>query len=136
MSLFEWIGESVNPGPTGSVDFEPGARPQRTRGAVLFRFVLALVLVGVAWGIVFSLAGAGLATFAYCLVITFAYATIGYLVRPRADRSNLGWAGGLMDDPFRYSDDINRSLLFLAILLAPGRFVGGAFLEAFRLLWS
>ena len=34
---------------------------------------------------------------------------------------DLGWFGGLLNDPFRYRDNINRQLLFLQIVLLPGR---------------
>jgi hypothetical protein len=37
---------------------------------------------------------------------------------------NLGWFGGRMDNPFRYSDDINRFMLFLKVLFIPGRLLG------------
>lgn len=45
------------------------------------------------------------------------------------------WLGGLIDHPFRYSDDINRLLIFLSLLLLPGRMVAMGlidFARAFR----
>lgn len=57
-------------------------------------------------------------------------------VHPYADTSNLGWLGGLVDDPFRWSDDWNRSMIFLKILLMPGRFVGRSFVNTVLTLWT
>jgi hypothetical protein len=47
---------------------------------------------------------------------------------------NLGWLGGLMDDPLHYSDDISRFLLFLLIVLWPGRFLASALVDLVRLI--
>lgn len=29
------------------------------------------------------------------------------------DYNNIGWLGGLIDHPFRFSNDINRNLIFI-----------------------
>lgn len=130
MSLFEWLGESFNPGPIGSVDAGPTDRRDRTRAMVIVSFLLAAAALG-GWGylilVVFEvrstegLVGCGLGTFVYLL--------LGYFLHPKPDTSNLGWLGGMMDHPFRYSDDINRFLLTLMILLLPGRFVSEAVVD-------
>ena len=41
MSLFEWFGESYNPGPTGTVKLGGGNRPDRSRVAVIALFVIS-----------------------------------------------------------------------------------------------
>ncbi len=46
----------------------------------------------------------------------------------------LGWLGGLMDHPFRYSDDINRFPIFLMIRLWPGRLIAESMIDTFLLL--
>ena len=56
-------------------------------------------------------------------MILFIYCLISYKVIPQSDTSNIGLLGGLIDHPFRYSDDINRFLILLSILLYPGRFI-------------
>src|SRR5688572_16941152 len=114
MSLFEWFGESSNPGPVGTVDVETRIRGNRPRIRVLVYFGLAVLVLGLwaylvlgVWevGSVEGLAAIALGTGLYLL--------LGYTVHPKPDMSNVGWAGGLFDHPFRYSDDINRSLMFL-----------------------
>ena len=39
------------------------------------------------------------------------------------DMNDLGWAGGLIDRPFSYSDDYNRHLLFLKVLFSLPKFI-------------
>ena len=42
---------------------------------------------------------------------------------PSPDMSELGWAGGLINNPFSYEDDINRNKLLLALILIPAKMV-------------
>lgn len=121
MSLLEWLGERRNPGPVGSLDLqedEPHTRTPyaRARGAV------AATLLGVAlYGLYDSATSVehGLTM----LAILAVYLGVAFTLEPRPDTSNMGWAGGVIDHPFRWSDDANRFLLFLRVLLFPGRFV-------------
>lgn len=55
--------------------------------------------------------------------ITLAYVLIGHVVRVNPDTTDLGLFGGLIDNPFSYTDDVNRFMLFLQILLMPGRLI-------------
>src|SRR5207244_3106206 len=38
------------------------------------------------------------------------YTGVAFFVRPEADTDNLGWGGGMMNDPFQSSDNVNRLL--------------------------
>lgn len=133
MSMFEWIGESINPGPVGGVELG-GDRPRLSPGKVLLQVALAAVVVAgfvwlakeAHWKLTDPRVAGGL----------FAYIGFAWLVRPQADTSNLGWLGGLVDNPFRVSDDWNRLLLFLSIALLPGRIVGDAVEDTLRLVFG
>ena len=135
MSLFEWLWEGANPGPIGGVEVGGQDRSDRSRAMVIVSFLFAagglagwayLVLAVFEVRSVAGLAGIGSATLAYLV--------LGYFVHPRADMSNVGWAGGLMDNPFRYSDDLNRLLLTVMIVLLPGRFIAEAMVDMGRLI--
>ena len=135
MSLFEWFGEAHSPGPVGSVETGRRARGERTRRLVLLRFVLAVLLLGVAFDQLMGLSrmrdeGAVLKV-ATALV---AYLLLGYTVHPKPDPTNVGWLGGVIDHPFRYSDDINRFLFFLLLLLWPARFMAESCVDMIRLI--
>ena len=60
------------------------------------------------------------------------YGLVAYLVTVRPRLDNVGWAGGLIDRPFRWSDDVNRTLVFIGVVLGPGRFVTGSIRDLVR----
>lgn len=135
MSLFEWLGESFNPGPVGSVDFGRQSRGSRPRIGVLVCFGLAVLLLGLWIYLVLSVWEVSSAAWLVKIALgTVLYLLLGYIAHPKPDYSNIGWMGGLFDNPFRYSDDINRSLIFLTALLLPGRFVSESLVDMVELL--
>ncbi|HEX5137012.1 MAG TPA: hypothetical protein VFY93_08580 [Planctomycetota bacterium] len=130
MGLFEWLGESFNPGPVG--DVQVGARERRSSppGAVIVCAVISSALLGVWIHVLFATRHGGLVGAAGTLV----YLALAYFLHPAPDCSNLGWLGGRMDHPSRYSDDLNRFLLFLVAFLWPARFIAESFVAAAGLL--
>jgi len=133
MGLLGLFGESFNPGPTGDVKIGGSERPPRSNGEASVRFAVAVVMLLGALVGVFALAWpVTLATAAIILGVAAVYLVLGYFVRPRANMDNLGWAGGLFDNPFRWSDDFNRSLLFFQVFLFPGRFIAESIVDFFR----
>lgn len=136
MSLFEWLGESVNPGPTGSTKLGARKREPEPRVVVLLRGFIALTLLGAAVGVMAGPMGIrDLTTYRNVAIGFSVYAFIAHFVHPEPDTSNMGYAGGLIDDPFRISDDHNRFLFFFGLFLAPGRFFAEAFMDNLRLAW-
>ncbi len=135
MSLFEWLGESYNPGPTGTVDVGYRSRPDRSRLAVLVCLVLTLILLGIWVYFILGICQVTSPTGLIGLALgTLLYLVLGYTIHPQPDMSNIGWMGGLMDHPFRYSDDVNRFLIFLVIFLWPGRFMAESIVDTGSLL--
>jgi hypothetical protein len=57
------------------------------------------------------------------------YMGLAFFVRPEANTDNLGWAGGFANDPYQYSDNVNRFLWQAHCLLGPGRFTAETFLD-------
>ena len=135
MSLFEWLFESFNPGPIGSVDLGTDDRSDRSRAMVIVSFLLAVAgLAGWAYLIVVVLEVRSPAALVAIGAGTLVYLVLGYFVHPKPDTSNLGLVGGMMNDPFRYSDDVNRLLLTLLVVLVPGRFISEALVDMLRLV--
>src|SRR5262245_52941912 len=130
MSFLEFWGEQVDPGATGTVEFGTDHEACRWKPLVIARFVFTLILLPGLWWLalpVMPLPGWQGA----CLLVggTLIYVALGYLVRPEPDLENIGIAGGLIDHPGRYSDDINRSLMSFQALLGPGRFVAESLID-------
>ena len=123
MSLFEWIGERFNPGPVGTVKPENNNAWQPKHRAVVWMLTLSgLGLFGFfVWAILqWDRQWLGLLSLAVYLLLAWS-------LSPKPDHRNMGWFGGLVNNPFRFSDDINRVLLLFAVLLLPGKLILFAF---------
>jgi hypothetical protein len=57
------------------------------------------------------------------------YTGIAFFLRPEANTDNLGWGGGMMNDPFQCSDNVNRFLWKAHCCLGPGRFTAETLLD-------
>jgi hypothetical protein len=135
MSLFEWLGESWDPGDVGGCEVGARGRETRPRWVVLFFFVLAAALLsGAAYALWFQLQLRSGQFWLFCGTATLLYLLLGYFVHPEPDFDNVGWFGGMMDHPFRYSDDANRFLLFLMVALFPGRLLAESLWGGLRLV--
>lgn len=132
MSLLEWLGEARNPGPSGGVSVGPpppnGGSPRR----IVMRAIIAVILLGVAtwYAVAAALEPYGTLVAPIVLVV---YLLASAFLHPEPDADNMGYLGGAIDNPFRISDDANRTMLMLAAVLVPGKFVVGALVDAWRL---
>ncbi|HVK09470.1 MAG TPA: hypothetical protein VM597_11900 [Gemmataceae bacterium] len=136
--VFEYLGERHNPGAVGDVDCQPPPLV-RNRWLSLTGFMVASGILGAwLWLLGHSCFTAAsdanaLAWFLTGFVCTGMYLVLAFVFLPKADMSNLGWLGGMMDHPFRYSDDVNRAILFFRVALFPGRMLANALINPFRL---
>ena len=69
----------------------------------------------------------------YWLVMA-TYLMAACVLNPSPDMSNLGWGGGMIDNPFSWEDDANRHALGWALFLLPGKVVAWTVAATFRLL--
>ena len=128
MGLLEWFFESGNPGPVGKVeinsqepddDNEPPGKWLIYLMVVIGLFFTALALYWVFKNLPDEGFKRTLTKFCYFTL----YIVAGHFIRPAPDHTNVGWLGGLVDNPFRISDDYNRWLLLAQISLMPGRLI-------------
>ena len=119
LSIFEWIAEKFNPGPVGTIDRneEDAWQPQSR----FLTWLLTLLGIGLfsffIWGIL-KWENKWLAFLS--LVI---YLLLAWSITPKPAHQNMGWFGGLIDHPFRISDDFNRWLFIFALVLLPGKII-------------
>ncbi len=59
----------------------------------------------------------------YWIFMGIYIALCGLVKPPDVDRKHLGWFGGLVDNPFTFSDDINRLKFRLLLLMIPGKMI-------------
>ena len=130
MGLWEWMGESLDPGSFGSVELGGRNRQRTPWWVVLVCFGLAVLLLGL-W--IYLVLGYWRFRDPLSLIFitlgTIAYLFLGYFCHPNPDTSNMGWMGGLFDNPFRFSDDMNRFWIFLILILYPGRFIAESMVD-------
>lgn len=133
MGLFEYLCERRNPGNVG--DIQKNKQPVEPVGFVLIvvKLIISITIISGAFYITvmqdFSIAH----TIIFAL-IALVYCTISYNFVPRPDTSNMGLLGGLIDHPFKFTDDLNRNLLVLFIVMYPGRFISTTIVQTFLLI--
>jgi hypothetical protein len=118
MSDSSWFDDNTGPGPIGSVSTDAPTPSNFPRPVILILGIVSLAAVAVA--VYFLVQTAHPWQWCAALVV---YLAASYWIDPQPDYSNVGWLHGLANNPFRISDDINRGLRTLKLLLLPGRFV-------------
>jgi hypothetical protein len=104
------------------------------RNSLILRFFAALFIVLSYYFIIFKfvIPKYGEETLIQATIGFSIYLVIAYFVRPKPDYDNLGYFGGLINKPFDYTDDWNRFLLNLKILLLPGVIVSEIIVDLLR----
>lgn len=133
MGIFEIIGELISPGPVGKMDFKDREYEIRQK-LIPVRFIISLIIIGVIeYFFVFQkeyfndfnqLLRVNAFLIIYLLVASF--------IRIKPDYDNLGWVPFLINNPFRFSDNINRLLVVLEILFMPGKYISKSIVGFYR----
>ena len=122
MGFLEWLGDAIKAGPVGYI--QTGSRAGDARWQPRARWLiwlLTLIGLGFLGGLIYLVAsGKDLITSILFAVI---YLVVAWFFTPVPDHTNIGWAGGLINNPFRFSDNANRFLAFLAVVLLPGKLI-------------
>jgi aminoglycoside phosphotransferase (APT) family kinase protein len=132
VGMQEYLSRNAEPSRFGEVDLGARARERRSRAAVRICGWLSLGLLGASVYAGWRFSGGNLKDFGYWLLLTPVYLGVAYVVHPAPNRDNMGWLGGLVDNPFRVSDGVNRLLAVFLVLLWPGRFVAESLVALVR----
>lgn len=125
--MFEFIGECFNPGGIGTVEKCKVNREHIKLSTLIFKTMICIGIIVLCFMYFVKTLLPIQNTLLFLLGMTI-YCVIAFLFVPKPDYSNVGWLGGLIDHPFRISDDINRVMLFFLIALYPGRLISRTFL--------
>ena len=117
----EWALEEYNPGARGTLDTEVKGPSQRPGPLRFFLFLISFTIIGAGIFAIFYFIRFSTVCAIFLVMLWIGYFVLALFLRPKPNYENMGWAGGLIDNPFRYSDDINRSLFWANIYLYPGR---------------
>jgi hypothetical protein len=138
-SFSEFQGQSNLPHKSGTVDVHTEYYRQKRPAWLVLLKLLGVVCMAAVW---FAIALPSLVesnfplwqAIAIATVIMIVYTVIAFVLRPEPNTDNLGWAGGMMNDPFQSSDNVNRFLWRLSCCLGPGRFTAETMLDLCVLL--
>lgn len=115
MSLFEMMGDN-DPKNIGTIEKNQINAAVKLSAGLLVKAFFSALLIGFGEFLVLTsshpLAGS---------IILGLYLVLANLVNPKPNNKDYGLLGGLVDHPFKYTDDINRFLLFLKLFLWPGK---------------
>jgi hypothetical protein len=133
-SLLEIRGQSSQLHKSGSIEINTECyRQRRPAWLVLLKLlgVAGMVAVGAAISIPSLLEvevplGQAIVMTAIGMIV---YTTIAFFIRPEANTDNLGFGGGMANDPFQCSDNVNRFLWRCHCVLGPGRFTADTLLD-------
>ena len=130
MKWLAWLPED-KPGPVGKLQVdapEDPNQPPPKKWMIWVAILLGIACweVGLLW-VVDQWPGLRISQGLLKLGGLCLYVWISYRVSAKPDYTNLGWWGGLLDNPFRSSDNVNRWLLYLQLLLLPGKLMAYSF---------
>jgi hypothetical protein len=138
-SLLELRGQSSLLHKTGSVEINTDYyRRRRPAWLVMLKLMGVAAMVGIG----FAIAVPTLLEFNYPLWQAIpmsaggmvVYTLVAFFIHPEANTDNLGLGGGMGNDPFQSSDNVNRFLWRAHCVLGPGRFTAETFLDVCILL--
>jgi hypothetical protein len=132
MDFFGWLLERRNPGPTGSVETHYNGRV-RTHLSIIAGGMASLTAVILPFYFIVDNNGFSWQTLGIYAVFGIIYLLISYRLNPVADSRNMG-IFGFINNPFKYTDDINRFLIFFKIFLYPGRLIGIGLVDFWELI--
>ncbi|UUO05234.1 hypothetical protein M4951_17850 [Blastopirellula sp. J2-11] len=121
----------------GAIEVNTKYVPQRSIAVVTFKMIVSLAMLGGAGYWLFRqpyLPDSLVSRLAIIAGVELIYVGIAFFIVPRPNNNDVGYLGGLVNNPFRYSDNYNRSLRTWSILLGPGRFVSTSLLDFGALL--
>lgn len=133
MSLFEWFSESYNPGPVGRIRTRRQGEERKPPKRI---WIVLIAMAGQAlfWFIIYLIAGQNnWSAVAIGLCVLIVYIILSFFLEPEPNYENFGWLGGFVDNPFRISDDFNRFLAFLYIILLPGKCMAYGFIFTYQI---
>lgn len=132
MGLIEIIGEIIRPGKIGTVDITKRKNEKRIV-MLIVKTILSIAIVTFLYYLIFGFSFQLKGVLLYVAVMAV-YSIAGYLILPKPDYSNVGWLGGVFDNPFKISDDFNRMLVFVMVILMPGRLISTTVLSWIEIL--
>lgn len=133
MGILKYLFERKNLGKVGSIE-KNNQNVKHVNTAILFRNLFISLFIICILFYYSVMQNFNLTKLTVFIIFLLLYCLISYKYIPRPDTSNVGFLGGLIDNPFKYTDNVNRLLIVLLALLFPGRFISTTFIQTIILL--
>ncbi len=121
----------------GSLGVTPEPSPQRKPWTIVVGLIVSIILICLYFYAVKEyFSPSTLKEWMYAVYGLFVYLFFAFFVRPMPDMNNLGMVnsrGQTVDNPFTGSDNVNRGLLTLSLILLPGLIVTQSLWDAIKL---
>lgn len=131
VSWYELVGERAQPQKTGQLRWNTFYETRKKPVWLVLLKLCALVAM-FAVGYLLLLPLVPLPMWKSLVVVSgilLVYTGAAFFVRPEPNGDNMGFVGGLFNDPTQYSDNVNRALWKAHCLLGPGRFFAETLLD-------
>lgn len=133
MGFFEYLFERRNPGKVGDIQRNYQLIEPASIVVTIIKLIISIAMIYGIFYITVMQSFNLINLLIFALVLT-GYCIVSYIYIPRPDTSNMGLFGGLIDHPFKFTDDINRGLFGLYIAMYPGRFIATTMVETFMMV--
>jgi len=133
---YEIVGERTSPQKAGSVRLNTFyATRKKSPWLVAVKVLGMFVMFAVGYGLLLPIIPLPLwKSMVLSSGLMLVYVGIAFFVRPEPNGENMGFAGGIFNDPTQYSDNMNRALWKAHCMLGPGRFISETVLDCCTLL--
>lgn len=132
MSLFEFFGETVNPGEMGSI--KPSDKRYKPKNVWIIILGIISLSLTIAFSVFVIQKSSSIDSMLISFLFSFLYLILAFRIQFRIPQNNIGWFGTPIDNPFRISDDYNRVLLLLQVILLPGKLISTSLFNLFTFL--
>ncbi|MCC9609279.1 hypothetical protein LOC68_06020 [Blastopirellula sp. JC732] len=124
-------------GDYGSIEVNTTYVPQRNIAVVMFKSIVSLAMLGGVgyWMFTWRILPQDIPSkLAIIVGVELMYVALAFFIVPRPNYDNMGYLGGWINNPWKYSDDYNRGLRDWNVILGPGRFISTTLLDCAAML--
>ncbi|MFY7899162.1 MAG: hypothetical protein ACOVNY_03185 [Chitinophagaceae bacterium] len=132
MNIFEWLVERRKPNAMGKISVDNLDDFQKDIPLFWQIIIVLFGFAGIGWFFWITIVENEIMQSWKAIVVFAVYLLIARYIKSKPNMRNMGLFGGLINHPFRYSDNINRMLFLLEAILFPGKIM----VAALQIVWK
>lgn len=127
MNLFEFLEEYLNPKNIGEISKEYPPIKKQPKFNIYIHFVISIILlIGYYYLGLKNDEQFYLKKICIISILLISYLAIAFNYKIKPNFNNIGLFGTPINDPFKFSDNINRYNIFLELFLIPRRYISSS----------